>query len=998
MWRSRLLGACTALTCSAGLAVGGLTGSVSAAAAGTAGSTTAAAGAFAAGTVSAGTSAAPAVLPPHVFEPYIGPSNSLVKTASAAGVKYFTLDFLQTPRPGSCTVDWNGDARTPVGTYAAGIAALQADGGQVVPSFGGASADSDDTELADSCHSVSAIAAAYEHVITTYHVTRLDLDTEEDSLNNYAGIDRRNKAIALVEHWAARTGRVAQFIYTIPTNTTGIDQGGAYVLQNAVENGAAIAVVDIMTFDFYDSLPHEMADNTESAVTDLYNVLHRLYPGKSPARLWGMIGLCEDIGGPPEPGVDDFGRAETFTIGDAHTVEQWAEARGLAELTFWNLSSDNLKSAPYQYSHAFEPFTTWSTARASSPVVPSLGPARGRGAGVVTPTGNLRSVSCPTAAFCMAIGEYGNTAIRWNGQRWSRPVTVDPGGARVEITSVSCSSASFCTAVDTLGRALTWRGRAWSRPVPVDRGGGGLTSVSCPAGGQFCVAVDGHGNALIRRPGSWSAPAVIDRTGAGLQSVSCASASFCVAGDWNGDVVRFTGRSWTAPVRLEKTTGSAGGGLGSISCATARFCVAADWEGSELTWNGTSWSAPHAFDPDGAGGLISVSCRSASYCVAVDGGGDALTWNGTRWRSTVIDVTGDGTESVSCASRAFCMAVDWNGNTLKWNGTSWTAPAISCPHTTSDSAGTCTAAGTYTDGRAGILADASCPTRAFCAAVDENGNALTWNGRRWSRPVALDPIAGILTSVSCASAAFCVAVDGNGYAFEWNGRSWSTTSYSATSPADRRGGALTSVSCPASAGGTFCVAVDGDGNALTWNGASWSAPAVIDAAGGGLTSVSCQSRSSCVAVDARGRALAWNGASWSAPAAIDPRGGGLTSVSCAGAACAAVDENGNAIRWGGGRADVAAIDPRGNGLTSVSCLSATFCVAVDWNGSAFTWSPGGWSGARPVDRSGGGLQAVSCATRSFCLGVDWDGRAVAVTGRPVTWPGDQGKTPDTQME
>ena len=41
---------------------------------------------------------------------------------------------------------------------------------------------------------------------------------------------------------------------------------------------------------------------------------------------------------------------------------------------------------------------------------------------------------------------------------------------------------------------------------------------------------------------------------------------------------------------------------------------------------------------------------------------------------------------------------------------------------------------------------------------------------------------------------------------------------------------------------------------------------------GGLTSVSCESKSACVAVDAHGRAVTWNGSRWSAPALIDPHG------------------------------------------------------------------------------------------------------------------------------
>ncbi|HEX3493711.1 MAG TPA: hypothetical protein VHU92_30515, partial [Streptosporangiaceae bacterium] len=556
MRRSRLCRTLAAVACSAGLAVYGAVGLAA----------TAQAAPAAAGPAQAA-HGAPIVLPPHVFQPYIAPSNSLTSTARAAGVKDFTLDFLQTPRPGSCTVDWNGDPRTPVGTYASGIAALQAEGGQVVPSFGGAAADSDGTELADSCHSVPAIAAAYEHVISTYHVTRLDLDTEEDSLNNYAGIDRRNQAIAMVEDWAAATHRVVQFIYTIPTNTTGIDQGGAYVLQNAVATGAQIAIVDIMTFDYYDNLPHEMADNTESAATALFNVLHRLYPTKTPVQLWAMIGLCEDIGGPPTPGQDDYGAAETLTVADAHTVEQWAAARGLAELTFWNLASDNAKSAPYQYSHAFEPFTSSAPLPARPAHTPGMDDVP-RGAD--TATGNLRTVSCPTTSFCMAIGEYGNRSIIWNGHRWYRRTQIEAGGASVEITSVSCPTASFCAAVDTLGQITFWHyGRdgtrkGWSLfPDAISKAG--LESVSCPSV-SFCVAVGGAGQAVIVQGRHVSAPVLIDPTGTGIQSVSCASAAFCVASDWNGDVITFSGHSWSAPRQLEKTTGSAGGGLGSISC------------------------------------------------------------------------------------------------------------------------------------------------------------------------------------------------------------------------------------------------------------------------------------------------------------------------------------------------------------------------------------------------------------------------------------------------
>src|SRR5438067_217808 len=105
----------------------------------------------------------------------------------------------------------------------------------------------------------SAYAGEDEHRALPYNVTRLDLDVEDNSLTNTAGIDRRNKAIRKVQEWAARHRRAIQFVYTIPTGPTGLEQTGIDVLANAVRNGARIDIVNIMTFDYYDDQAHEMA-------------------------------------------------------------------------------------------------------------------------------------------------------------------------------------------------------------------------------------------------------------------------------------------------------------------------------------------------------------------------------------------------------------------------------------------------------------------------------------------------------------------------------------------------------------------------------------------------------------------------------------------------------------------------------------------------------------------------------------------------------------------
>lgn len=948
---------------------------------------------------SASADSAPAanVLPAHVFAPYASPSDSLLTTATAAGTPYLTLAFLQTNAPGSCDVYWQGRTSLPVGTYAASIAALQAAGGQVMPSFGGAAADSEGTELSDSCHDVASIAATLENVITTYNLTRLDFDTEESSLYNYAGIDRRNKAIKMVEDWARANGRTIQVDYTLPSNpTAGLDQTASYILQNAAANGAVISVVDIMTFDFRDNLPQEMADTTESIATHAFEELHQLYPRKTPSQIWAMIGICEDIGSRGS-GRDDVGAAETFTLGDAATVARFAATHGLGLLTFWQLGGDNSTTTPYGYSHAFEPLTGLVPAAGTTAVPGVTG-----GASIDPETGSPRSVSCPTASFCAAVDQYGNNAMIWDGSTWSRPQSIDPGGAKVILDAVSCTvgnaghgrQARQCVAVDTSGNAITWDGTRWSRPVPIDPGGGGLTAISC-ASASFCAAVDGFGNVVIRDGSQWQAPVPIDGTGTGLESISCPSSSFCAATDWGGNAIEWNGSSWSAPLLIDPTTGSRGGGLSSVSCPTDTFCMAVDWQGYDLTFDGTAWTTPYHFDTteqtlgSGEGGEVYVSCPTAAYCVAVDGAGYDYTYNAGTW-STIESFgtgddakTGNGFESVSCPATSFCMAVDWKGEALTFDGTAWSPEAISCPTTSAAGAGQCTATGTYADGRAGVLTSVSCPTSAFCAAVDNNGDALIYNdsSKSWSQPDYIDPVDGRLTAISCPSAKFCAAVDSNGYAFYWNGKAWTQPTFSLTSPIDATGGPLESVSCPSA---SFCAAVDSDGNALTFDGTTWTAPAPVDPAAT-LTSVSCASASFCVAVDAAGNYVTFDGNAWSAPAPIDTSGR-LTSVSCPSkSSCVAVDSSGNAFSFDGTSWSAGTRVVFRGGLTSVSCASRATCLATEWDGAAYALTGRTWSSLGSVDPAGGGLTGSSCPSALHCVLIDFNGNAVVpdlVRGHP----------------
>jgi hypothetical protein len=311
--------------------------------------------------------------PRQVYAPYFETwtSDSIPAIAAKSGARFFSLAFLQTAKKGSCALTWNGTKSEPVPgpRYHAQIAALRLMGGDVMPTFGGFSADSTATEIADSCTSVGKIAADYEAVIRAYHVTRLDMDVEVDSLANTAGIDRRNKAIALVEAWARHHGWPLRVEYTLPVEPTGLEADALHVLQNAVANDARVDTVNIMTFDYYldkEPKPLDMGAEAISAARNVHRQLAVLYPWSSQRHLWAMEGITI------LPGIDDYpGKTEITYLSDTRRILGFARAHGLGLLSVWAIQRDNggcpgtidsnscsgIKQPRWAFSHLLERFT-----------------------------------------------------------------------------------------------------------------------------------------------------------------------------------------------------------------------------------------------------------------------------------------------------------------------------------------------------------------------------------------------------------------------------------------------------------------------------------------------------------------------------------------------------------------------------------------------------------------------------------------------------------------
>ena len=284
--------------------------------------------------------AAATPIPAHVYSPYFETwtTDSITTIAQQSGARYFTLAFLETLSKTSCTLAWNGTSSQTVasGRYLSDIASLRSLGGDVIPSFGGWSADQGGTEIGDSCKDVNSIVAAYQGVLTTYNVSRLDMDIEGRSLTKPDGIDRRNKAIKLLQDWATAQGRPLTISYTLPTSRTGLESSGLAALQNAVTNGVRIDVVTPMVFDYYDRANLDMGDSAISAVQGLHGQLAGLFPSKTSAQLWGLEGAVI------MNGLDDYPRrTESTSVQDAQQLLDFARANGMTVLSMWAIQRDN---------------------------------------------------------------------------------------------------------------------------------------------------------------------------------------------------------------------------------------------------------------------------------------------------------------------------------------------------------------------------------------------------------------------------------------------------------------------------------------------------------------------------------------------------------------------------------------------------------------------------------------------------------------------------------
>ncbi|MGV9936407.1 glycoside hydrolase family 18 protein [Streptomyces olivaceoviridis] len=260
------------------------------------------------------------------FAPYVDtslyPAFGLLGAADATGVKNYNLAFLTDG--GGCTPKWGGVTDLTSDAVAAQIGALRAKGGDVRVSFGGASG----SELATTCSSADALAAAYGKAVDSYRLTKVDFDVEGGALPDTAANTRRAQAIAKLQ--AQHPGLDVSF--TLPVMPEGLTQDGVNLLANAKSNGVRINTVNIMAMDYGASYSGDMGTYAEQAATATQAQVKSVL-GLSDSAAWKAVAVT------PMIGVNDVS-SEVFKADDAAQLVDFARSKGLGWLSMWSATRD----------------------------------------------------------------------------------------------------------------------------------------------------------------------------------------------------------------------------------------------------------------------------------------------------------------------------------------------------------------------------------------------------------------------------------------------------------------------------------------------------------------------------------------------------------------------------------------------------------------------------------------------------------------------------------
>lgn len=277
------------------------------------------------------------------------PTPSLSGLAQAGGLKGFTLAFVTSA---GCKASWFNAYDPRTGWQRGEIDKIRASGGDVKISFGGANG----IELAQDCTDVTKLTAEYAAVVDAYAAKFVDFDIEGSAVAEPASIQRRSQALAALQ----RTHPGLKISLTLPVLPEGLTADGLNVVKSARDAGVGLDLVNVMAMDYYRSGVDYGAAALQAAQST-HDQLRALYPAKSDAQLWAMVGVTPMIGENDDHNV--------FSLDAARRLVTFAQQHHLGELAFWEETRDrnacsgalyqctNVPQQPYDFSKIFAQFT-----------------------------------------------------------------------------------------------------------------------------------------------------------------------------------------------------------------------------------------------------------------------------------------------------------------------------------------------------------------------------------------------------------------------------------------------------------------------------------------------------------------------------------------------------------------------------------------------------------------------------------------------------------------
>ncbi|MFE1910207.1 cellulose binding domain-containing protein [Streptomyces anandii] len=276
------------------------------------------------------------------------PTPSMPTMSAASGIKSYTMAFITAS---GCKAMWFNAYDPRDGWAKDQIDAVRAGGGDVKVSFGGASG----IELAQACGSVDSLFTEYDAVVTAYGLKYADFDIEGSATADPASVARRSQALARLQQ--AHPG--LRISLTLPVLPEGLTADGLNVVRSARDAGVDLDVVNVMAMDYYRGVDY--GDAAVQAARSTFAQLRSLYPGRSDAQVWAMVGVT------PMLGQNDDGHV--YDQADARQLVAFAQDEHLGELAFWESTRDrnactgalymctNIPQSPYEFSKIFAPYT-----------------------------------------------------------------------------------------------------------------------------------------------------------------------------------------------------------------------------------------------------------------------------------------------------------------------------------------------------------------------------------------------------------------------------------------------------------------------------------------------------------------------------------------------------------------------------------------------------------------------------------------------------------------